>query len=232
MPYLGDYLGQLLSEITVARMKADLETVRVAELYASHPLLKHMPVPHFRMPDVNMDVPIVIKQMEEAEEGESPHGTPPLPELRKAFDKVLTRELGRENIRVKAEHKVKIKSALDEKTEDLKQPGETAVDVHYAADEMTDMAIKKLSELKYSEGTDGAERLGKLEDSLKKAARMEFIKLKKPPKRLQALVTTSEIREAGPGENITRLRLKISEEAVEWTTIESEGLKKNRLVPE
>ena len=32
MPYLGDYLGQLMAEIAIARMHADLETVRLAEM--------------------------------------------------------------------------------------------------------------------------------------------------------------------------------------------------------
>jgi len=64
MPFLGDYLGHLLGEVTIARMQADLETMRVAELYASHPLLKHMPVPHFRAPQIDMDIPVVIHGVE------------------------------------------------------------------------------------------------------------------------------------------------------------------------
>ncbi len=46
MPNLGDYLGQLLSEITLARMHADLESIRIAELYAAHPLLRTFPFQH------------------------------------------------------------------------------------------------------------------------------------------------------------------------------------------
>ena len=65
MPYLGDYLGHLLSEITNARVQADLESVRVADLYASHPLLKHMAVPRFRLPTITIDAPVVMRNMDE-----------------------------------------------------------------------------------------------------------------------------------------------------------------------
>ena len=74
MPLLGDYLGQLLSEITIARMHADLETVRLAELYATHPLLKNFPVPHVRLPDVELELPVLIKTSEEAHPGQPPRG--------------------------------------------------------------------------------------------------------------------------------------------------------------
>src|SRR5437868_1648504 len=89
MPYLGDYIGHLLSEITIARMHADLESVRVAELYASHPLLRNMPVPHFRLPDVDLDIPVVVSKVEEAREGESSRGGSSVVDMRKAFDQVL-----------------------------------------------------------------------------------------------------------------------------------------------
>ena len=53
-----------------------------------------------------------------------------------------------------------------------------------------------------------------------------------PPPRLLALVTSAEIREAGTSENVTRLNLKLSEQGVEWTTIETDGVTRDRLVPE
>lgn len=61
---------------------------------------------------------------------------------------------------------------------------------------------------------------------------MDFLKARAPPPRLMALVTTSEVREAGTPEHLTRLRIKVSEQAVEWTTVESEGRQQERLVPE
>ncbi len=229
MPHLGDYLGHILSEITIARMHADLEAVRVAELYASHPLLRNMPVPHFRLPNIEVDVPVVIKQMEEPRAGESPRGTPTLSAMRKAFNKILTQQLNKERIRLKPDQIKKLNSMLDKKEISLTQPIEIAIDINRVADELANEASEMLTEP--GGPVDPKQRLG-LKEKLKDTARVEFLKLRKPPTRLQALVTTAEIREAGPSEVITRLHMKINEEAVEWTTIESNGRMQDRLVPE
>ena len=86
MPYLGDYLGQLLSEIAIARMQADLETVRLAELYAAHPLLRTLPVPHLRLPEVALEIPVLIEASEEPRAGESARGGATLADMRLRFD--------------------------------------------------------------------------------------------------------------------------------------------------
>jgi hypothetical protein len=220
MPYLGDYLGHLLSEITIARMQADLEAVRVAELYASHPLLRNMPVPHFRLPDVDLDVPVVIKQVEEPRADESPRGGAAIADMRKSFDKVLAANVASRGVDLAPEQKRKLKAVLDARTAALSQPAETSVDVNRVADDLAAAATAALAEPRL------------LEAELKSAARLEFLKLRKPPARLSILATTQEIRDAGPAENVTRIRLKISEQAVEWTTVESDGQTRERLVPE
>src|SRR5688572_19693895 len=102
MSNLGDYLGQLMSEIAMARMQADLETVRLAELYASHPLLKHLPVPHVRLPDVDVDLPVLIKQAQPPREGESARGGISRTELRAKFRSLLDRELARAGVQLPA----------------------------------------------------------------------------------------------------------------------------------
>ena len=229
MPHLGDYIGQLLSEITISRMHADIEAVRVAELYATHSLLRNMPVPHFRLPNVDVEIPIVIKEMEEQRPGVLPRGTPFLADMRKAFDKVLMKRLREEKVRLRPEYSRKLNSVLDKKVSYLTLPTEVSIDVNRAADELSRAASLILTE---SGGPVDSARRPELEQTLKKEARIEFLKLRKPPPRLQVLVTTGEIREAGPSEVITRLHLKISEEAFEWTTIESDGQKQDRLVIE
>ena len=72
----------------------------------------------------------------------------------------------------------------------------------------------------------------RLETELRETTRLEFLKRRPPPPRLNVLATTQEIREAGPSEVITRIRLKVTEQAMEWTSIESDGQTQERLVPE
>ena len=60
MTTLNDYIGTLVAGIADARAAADLESVRVAEAYAQHALLKHFSVPRMRIGDIEMTIPVAI----------------------------------------------------------------------------------------------------------------------------------------------------------------------------
>ena len=232
MPYLGDYLGHLMSEITIARFQADLEAIRVAELYASHPLLRHLPVPHFRLPTMTLDVPVVIKGMEEAKKGESPRGGVVLPAMRKSFDRILALHINSADIKLSATKKRDLNQALNQTIARLVLPPDVSISVTHIADELVLTVIKALGDAERKGGTAESARLAKFADELKAAVRLEFLNLRKAPPRLLVLVTTTELREAGPKELLAHFHLSISEEAFEWTVIESQGKSHDRLVPE
>ena len=61
---------------------------------------------------------------------------------------------------------------------------------------------------------------------LRDVVRLEFLKLRTPPPRLMVLVTSAELREAGAAENLTRLRLKVSEQGVECVGATIFGVRK------
>jgi len=229
MPYLGDYIGHLLSEITIARMHADLEAVRVAELYASHSLLRHMPVPHFRLPETDIDVPVVVKQVEGPSLNESPRGGASIIEMRETFELLLTEQFLKEGIKITPQYQKNLKSVFDERVAALSRAKETAVDVNRIADDFANACARTLEGL--APPLELAQ-IHKLEAGLKEEARLAFLKLRRPPPRLDVLVTTQEIRDAGPTEILLRIKLRITEQAIEWTTIESDGRTQDRLVPE
>lgn len=230
MPYLGDYLGHILAELAIARMQGDIETIRIAELYAAHPLLRSMPIPHVRLGDVDIDVPVLMERPEEPRAGESPRGSPSVPEMRRAFDGVLTAHLARRGVTVSAVDRRKLAAALDARIPAHSTPVETSVDVHRLADDLSGVAAKFLGGIRGSPPPEGEPRV--VDDAeLREAARIAFLGLRKPPPRLSVLVTSSEIREAA-SESVARIRLRISEHGVEWTQIEREGVLRDRLVPE
>jgi hypothetical protein len=232
MPYLGDYLGHLLSEITMARVQADLEAVRVAEMYAGHPLLKNLPVPHFRLPTVTLDVPVAIKTMEESKAGESPRGGVPLEALRQRFGPLLARHLQAAKIDLTPPEKVALDRALDQAAARLSQPPYIAISVMHIADELTAAAIAALDRERPRGQEIKPDQLERLAAEVKTAARAEFVNLRTPPPRLHVLVTSAELRQAGPPDVLARLRLSITEEGVEWTVIESQGRSYQKLRPE
>lgn len=226
MTNLGDYLGQLMSEVVIARVQADLESIRVAELYASHPLLRHMPIPRVRLPEIQMDVPVVIDGSGTPRPGESVRGGANIDEGRKRFDKVLATHLRANKIRLRADQRTALIKALDAEAERLDLPVEVSVDTNRLADRLTDAVVTSLGE------SVSEEKLGAVRTGLKEDARLTLLALRTAPPRVSASVETSTVREAGPEDKITRIRLTIREESMELTTIEDAGETIERLVPE
>jgi hypothetical protein len=226
MPYLGDYLGQILSEISIARMQSDLESVRIAELYATHPLLKTLPVPHVRLPDVEIDLPVLIKASEDLKSESSARGGVKIEDVSRRFISVLTSQLSEENITLStAEHK-NLRLEITKRLASFKIPAEISIDVLRIADDLTATAarvIPDLAQIDYSQNI-----LSKLREN----ARLELLRLRAQPPRLSVIVTSGEIREAGNSENVARFKLKISEQGFEWKTIELNGIQQDRLIPE
>lgn len=230
MPYLGDFLGQLLAEITNARMHADLESVRIAELYASHPLLKHMPVPHVRLPNVTLDVTVAIREVEEAKKPGSEKTD--LATMRRSFDHVVNAQLKQAGIRLADKHAKALRQALDQKASALELPPKVPLSITHVANEMVASALAALRQQLNGGTKIEPERIEKVAKSLKAAVHVEFSKFLPEPARIKVLATTSELREAGPGENLPRFRLSITEEAIEWAVIEADGEEQDRLIPE
>lgn len=249
MPYLGDYIGHLLSEVTNARVQADLESVRIAEIYASHPLLRNMPVPHFRLPKVDLDVPVAISDMKSAEDPEATGRV--LTNIRESFPRVLAIQAKKAQIGMKDDEKIRIEKELDRRILALKkEPVILKADLFSAAERVeaakrlsittiTDdfiSAAAKILEPRLKKEAGGAERLQKLKTDLKKAAFMEFSKFLHENTRLDVSMTSSELKEIGresdPGSIMVKIHLSISEEAFEWSVVDSEGEVRELLVPE
>lgn len=226
MPNLGDYIGQLLAEITTARMRADMEAVRVAELYASHPLLKTMPVPRFRLPEITLDVPVGIKNIEE--QGEEIEVDPV--EQKKAFDASVAESLEYAGIKPTPQVMKKLDTAIKRKIATMRQPQLPRSGVFYKADALSKTAAKIIMEAQRDE--EGKSKAKIFEIRSKKVTRREFLKLEPIRSKVEVLVTSQELREAGPEDTILRIQLKVTEESVEWTSIESDGETKELLTPE
>jgi galactokinase len=229
MPYLGDYLGQLIAEITTARMQADLEAVRVAELYASHPLLRHLPVPHFRLPNVAIDIPVVIHGVERPS-GASAYAAR-LTELRAAFEKIALEQVEREHLELSERQRATLRRLVD-RAFDACTREESAFSVLRVADELSRAFIEGIRQIRRVSLNVSAEDLSEMERTLAVSARQELMRFQPVKPRLDILATTAEIREAGPAELLARLHLDITEEAFQWTVVEHDGRSEERLVPE
>lgn len=232
MANLGDYLGQLMSEIAMARLQADLETVRLAELYASHPLLRTMPVPHMRLPDVDLEIPVLINTTEAPRNGETPRGGLPRAEMRKKVDAIVAGFVQKTGMQLPREMQAKLKAALDEKERLFLAAPETAIDVGRSADEFTSAALGVLKQLPPRAPAGGANGPQLDETTLKHDVRLAFLQARTPPPRLDVIVSSAQIREGATSDNVARIRLKIAEQGVEWVSLEKDGQTRDLLVPE
>jgi len=230
MTNLGDYLGQLLSEIALARMQADLESVRMAELYAAHPLLRTFPVPHLRLPEINLEVPVLIESSEPPREGETPRGGVDSATLAQRFGAVRQRVFDELGVKLSAAEHRRLDETLSARLATPQVPGEVAIDVKRVADDLSAATVRHLAE-RARPGAAEATVPDTLEARLKSAATLEFLGARTSPPRLTARVTSTELREAGP-EGVTRLRLRITEQGLELTQVEGAGGVEDRLVPE
>jgi hypothetical protein len=57
---LSEYVGFIFQEITRARVLADNESKRIAEAYATDDIMKHFSVPRFKIPEMELTIPVTI----------------------------------------------------------------------------------------------------------------------------------------------------------------------------
>jgi hypothetical protein len=61
MPDLSEILGAFLGSVAHARRLADQETVAIAQHYRSDPLLQGLSVPRVRLPEVVLELPVLVE---------------------------------------------------------------------------------------------------------------------------------------------------------------------------
>lgn len=240
MPKLGDFLGDLLTEVTMARVQADLESVRIAELYANHPLLKHMPVPRFRLPMVKLDVPVLIRGEDLGDPDEKPKISPE--EAAEKFIKILGTVSDDHDIQLLTEDRERVRRAAVLKVaEHQKLPPDVAGSITGTVTDLIKLAVrtirKHLETLRKADETRSAAEdehlLMTIRENLRRAAMTVFIAYVASPRRLEAEMTTSHVKEAGSENILARVTMEVTEDGMEWATVvDSDGELTERLVNE
>jgi hypothetical protein len=223
MPNLGDYIGQVMAEITLARVQADLEAVRLADYYANHPLLKTFPVPRFRLPTVNLDFPVAISTVQEPQRARGLN----MAQAQQVFTTTLNEHFNQSGIRLTTAESRNINSAVKKRFAGMKTPDFISTSTVHVADSVTNTVDEALP----VEALKGAERARFISD-LRNHARVALLKLLPSPLRVKVVTNTADLRELGPMEVLTRIQLNISEQGVEWKGDENKGGGGKRLLPE
>jgi hypothetical protein len=225
MPNLGDFLGSLMGEMAIARFRADAETARIAELYASHDLLKHFAVPRYRLPEVSIDIPVLLPGGEvdtELPGRLKPNQVLPL------FETTLEKQLARQNITVPqaAPWRKTLRNRVHRELANVLGP-----DLQPTAEQIVDKLLSAMEEVpNLSKAV--KEALPKIVNGMRPDLIQRILIARASATRIQVLVNTASVREVPDPDRLVRLRLSLREDAMEWTTIETDQGPTQRLVPE
>ncbi len=65
---LGEYMSFIYGEMTRARQQADATSIEIAKTYAKDELLRHFSVPRFRIPEMELTIPVLVADANYANE--------------------------------------------------------------------------------------------------------------------------------------------------------------------
>jgi hypothetical protein len=249
MVKLGDYVGMILSEMTRARAQADVETLKLAELYASNKTLRHFAVPRVRLQNVEITTPLMINKQDESalEEYNRPVK---ISEVRALVDSAIAANLERNNLKLSAADTSAVKKSIDERSDAVArrfaatraqpaagraQPEEmiSLTDTKNIADEYVDQVDTSLKRLKATQPAYKNIDVDKISAEVKADLRAKIANLRPLPPRLEVLVNTAQIKETATKELVTYVKFTITEDSMEWCEYQSStGEVKEQLVPE
>ncbi|MES2669288.1 MAG: hypothetical protein V4673_02550 [Pseudomonadota bacterium] len=235
MPTLNEYLGGIFSSITDARVMADVQTVQVAEQYAKHDLLKHFSVPRMRISDIELTIPVAIEGLTERTGYQlDPIGNA---EFKRINARELARFVGYSELPPIAGQK--LLTALDSRIgiliENIKAESDVKNPIWIFADGMVADLFGIGIEARLHEGKfpDGYRQ-----DEITKIAYELGLGLvtgivdKPVLDQLAVIAESHRLREQRP-EDVIRIRMKVSEDGMEWQTLQrDDGTLERKLLPE
>jgi len=235
MPKLNEYLGSIISSVSTARVMADVQTVKVAEDYAKHDLLQHFSVPRMRLDDVEITIPVAVDQSYSPEtKTKEPVDIIDNGDFNSAVYKEITKSLGLSSLPRSASSEVR--SVLSKDTQALESSINKTNDLSAVSDfskhisEKVDSIVneKKLIKPKASFSRED------LEKRISTVAHEQIKKVAPPVElgELQVITESHLLREQNP-ENIMQIKMKISEDGMEWQSMDNgDGGITRKLLPE
>lgn len=228
MTALSQLLGTFLASVAKARHIADLQTAAIAEQYRHNPLLEGLSVPRVRVPELRIDLPLLI-------EGTSPGSPVRYPEPKIIAHEVvstITEALAAVDIGMPSEVR---KRLLDRLRANLRNTMAAHRDsLHKEAiirqAEKTSRAVLRASTL--AERLD-AERLQQVLEEVRHRVGERAEVEPGEPAEIQVSPVSGEIKECLSPGVVARLSLAVKEEGLEWEITRSgDGTTRRRLGPE
>ena len=227
MADLGVLLGALISGVTHARRIADEESAAIAEYYKDNPLLSGMSIPRARVPEVTVDIPMLIEAQNEGEADQMADSEA----IQNAVSSELKASLSREGLSLSEEeintfqtvfgqqlNKVAVPSVYRSPREAVIRAAEDAFSATIREKIVKDATLaassRVVSNLRFSASGSALEKVGR-------------------SPRIDASMLTAEVKDKSSQANVARLKLTLKEEGLEWTVGENDdGTLSRKLTPE
>lgn len=235
MADLSEVLGAVLASITQARRIADEETAALVEHYRSTPLLEGMTLPRIRLPEVVLEIPVLIEDFRET--GRSRDGRPDIDpaDVTEALACELTSSAERLGVRLPKVFTGRFEKEVARELARFagKRPSPLTVEGLVRA---TSTALSQTLCEDRVERFDTA-GVRTLQADLGRVVHGLFVPPDGPPLEhsagIDVTVLTEAIKERGWPGDVARLRLTLREEGMEWTTVDgADGERRLILTPE
>lgn len=209
---LGDVVGAMLADVARARVRADVEAMRIAETYSRDPLLRHLSVPRFKLPELVVDLPVLVTGVDKpAGSGEPWTAAAP---TKTELSKAVLEGVAKSEIKLTKAQSTALTDAVATRSQALHKRGDkAALSPGAVADELASEAVGVVkSKLK----RDPSEAQLSMLSKVTRASLTSLLAEKLAPSfSTDVVFTSAEIKAHGDSGNIVRLRLTISEEACE-----------------
>lgn len=227
MADLGVLLGALISGVVHARRIADEESAAIAEHYKDNPLLSGMSIPRVRVPEVSIDIPMLIEAQDEGEADQIADTDT----IKEAVGKELKDSLEREGVKMTAKelqrfdetfgqhlNKVVVPSVYRSPREAIIRAAEDAYSATVKDKIVKDATLaassRVVSNLRFSASGSALQKIGR-------------------SPQIGASILTAEVKDKSSHANVSRMTLTLKEEGLEWSIGENDdGTMTRKLTPE
>jgi hypothetical protein len=215
MADLGDLLGSLMSGLIRARRMADEQTAALAEYYKDNPLLEGLSVPRIRIPELTIDMPLLIENQVEGESGEMEDPT----KIADAAEAQLEATLSKNNIKIDPTFHKTFLEEVKNQLELLKQTRPPIMKETVARSVQGAFAAT-LTKTKTTLTATDKEAIAR--DLRAKVSTVSIAKEPVTPS-IVANIKTADVKERASTTSVVRLKITLKEEGLEWATQASES---------
>lgn len=257
---IGDFIGGLMAGVARARRDADMTAASIAEEYKLNNLLSQVPAPRVRLADIEIDIPVVLSAADPAVTTKSGGSAMTAQATVAALEHILRREIDDDlvladfvNYASKDMEIVFGGRVTDISGEAIVRAAQRAYTIAYqqSVNRAEQQSVEKSIEKRVSKdsktedkedskellvddsGMEDSLHLDRIRSILDIEGRRIGREIETPSPSIQVMPQTEMVKSMGTENTITRLKLKLVEEGLEWSTSrDANGNKIGTLTPE